>query len=94
MENVNLNVMAQEIAKLLDQKETDVKTRGDGKIEGSIWAKYSGTEKADRISQTDAVKVIAADLKEKGVDFIRGVLHAMGVDWEASNGDNVERPIL
>jgi hypothetical protein len=83
--------MAQEIAKFLDQKETTEKTRGDGKIEGSIWAKYSGTEIADTISQSDAEKVITMDLLEKGVLFIQGKLSALGIDWKPS-ALNTENP--
>ena len=79
--NHNYESYAKEIANLLDQKESVEQTRGDGKIEGSIWAKYSGKDEADNISQDDAEKVIASDLKEKGVDFMRGLLHGMGIEW-------------
>ena len=80
--NHNYESYAKEIANLLDQKESVEQTRGDGKIEGSIWAKYSGRDEADNISQNDAEKVIASDLKEKGVDFMRGLLHGMGIEWK------------
>lgn len=85
--NVNFSAMAKEIANLLDQKESVEQTRGDGKIEGSIWAKYSGKDEADNISQDDAEKVIASDLKEKGVDFMRGLLHGMGIEWNPPQED-------
>ena len=79
--NVDFKTMAAEVARLLDQKETEENTRGDGKIEGSIWAKYSGTNSADTISQADAEKVIVVDIATKGVRYIQGVLHSIGINW-------------
>ena len=85
--NADFSAQAKEIAELLDAKEAKKENQGDGKIEGSIWAKYSGTESADRISMADAEKIIASDLKERGIDFMKGLLHGMGIEWEPQKRD-------
>ena len=78
----NFSAMAKEIVELLDSKESSEKTRGDGKIEGSIWGQYSGKAGSDNISVDDAEKVVMVDLQQRGVDFIRGVLHSLGIEWQ------------
>jgi len=89
--NVDFKTMAAEVARLLDQKETEENTRGDGKIEGSIWAKYSGTNSADAISQADAEKVIVVDIATKGVRYIQGVLHSIGINWSPNDKSDAEK---
>ena len=95
MTNVNLNqvnAMAQEIAKLLDANEENVKTRGDGKIENSVWSKFLGSENNnDRIniekkaiSISFAVDLIAARIKLVGTKAISNVLKGMGINWTPS----------
>lgn len=85
----NFSAMAKEIVELLDSKESSEKTRGDGKIEGSIWGQYSGKAGSDNISVDDAEKVVMVDLQQRGVDFIRGVLHSLGIEWEPKQGDSM-----
>ena len=88
MINVDFKAYAQEIAKLLDEKEESKETRGDGKIEGSIWARYSGTEGAEKIAEADAVKIITQDLMDKGVQYMRGLLHGLGIEWNPGKAED------
>ena len=93
-----LNTMAQEIANLLDAKESSETTKGDSQIEASIWNKFVGPDENGKnqvgngekskiekeIPFQKAISSIASYIKNKGTAAIQEALKRVGIDWKPS----------
>lgn len=93
-----LNAMAQEIANLLDAKESSETTKGDSQIEASIWNKFVGPDEngknqvgngekskiETKIPFQNAISSIASYIKNKGTAAIQEALKRIGIEWKPS----------
>ena len=93
-----LNTMAQEIANLLDAKESSETTKGDSQIEASIWNKFVGPDEngknqvgngekskiKTKIPFQNAISSIASYIKNKGTAVIQKALKRIGIEWKPS----------
>ncbi|MBQ4114481.1 hypothetical protein IJD34_03665, partial [bacterium] len=90
--------MAQEIANLLDAKESSETTKGDSQIEASIWNKFVGPDEngknqvgngekskiKTKIPFQNAISSIASYIKNKGTAVIQKALKRIGIEWKPS----------